>query len=117
MISVLVVQRFRLDQASSVDPLNLLREITQNGISQDVCVNDLGMREHLLICQLFPPLIIVSFIYFFRCFYMMGYWRVCVFVYFSEPPAFEVLPSLKKLKKRIIAAGRGDYNAVFMSGR
>ncbi|XP_020113531.1 4-diphosphocytidyl-2-C-methyl-D-erythritol kinase, chloroplastic [Ananas comosus] len=69
-----VYKRFRLDQASSVDPLNLLREITQNGISQDVCVNDL------------------------------------------EPPAFEVLPSLKKLKKRIIAAGRGDYNAVFMSG-
>jgi 4-diphosphocytidyl-2-C-methyl-D-erythritol kinase len=28
-----------------------------------------------------------------------------------------VLPSLKRLKKRIIAANRGDYDAVFMSGR
>ncbi|CAO2171770.1 unnamed protein product [Urochloa humidicola] len=69
-----VYKRFRLEQASKADPLTLLKEITQNGISQDVCVNDL------------------------------------------EPPAFEVLPSLKRLKKRIIAASRDDYNAVFMSG-
>ncbi|GFP97597.1 4-diphosphocytidyl-2-c-methyl-d-erythritol kinase chloroplastic [Phtheirospermum japonicum] len=33
-----------------------------------------------------------------------------------EPPAFEVLPSLKRLKQRISAAGRGQYDAVFMSG-
>lgn len=33
-----------------------------------------------------------------------------------EPPAFHVLPSLKKLKQRILAAGRGEYDAVFMSG-
>ncbi|XP_054797687.1 4-diphosphocytidyl-2-C-methyl-D-erythritol kinase, chloroplastic isoform X1 [Prosopis cineraria] len=33
-----------------------------------------------------------------------------------EPPAFEVLPSLKRLKQRITAAGRGEYDAVFMSG-
>ncbi|KAK3025970.1 hypothetical protein RJ639_040944 [Escallonia herrerae] len=33
-----------------------------------------------------------------------------------EPPAFEVVPSLKRLKQRIIAAGRGQYDAVFMSG-
>nr|AOX15283.1 4-diphosphocytidyl-2-C-methyl-Derythritol kinase [Withania somnifera] len=33
-----------------------------------------------------------------------------------EPPAFEVLPSLKRLKQRVIAAGRGQYDAVFMSG-
>ncbi|KAM0954051.1 putative 4-(cytidine 5'-diphospho)-2-C-methyl-D-erythritol kinase [Dioscorea sansibarensis] len=33
-----------------------------------------------------------------------------------ETPAFEVLPSLKRLKKRIMAAGRGQYSAVFMSG-
>jgi len=69
-----VYKRFRLEQVSKADPLTLLKEITQNGISQDVCVNDL------------------------------------------EPPAFEVLPSLKRLKKRIIAASRDDYNAVFMSG-
>ncbi|KAL6853514.1 hypothetical protein ACP4OV_019543 [Aristida adscensionis] len=69
-----VYKRFRLEQTSRADPLSLLKEITQNGVSQDVCVNDL------------------------------------------EPPAFEVLPSLKKLKRRIIAANRGEYSAVFMSG-
>ncbi|KAE8711414.1 4-diphosphocytidyl-2-C-methyl-D-erythritol kinase [Hibiscus syriacus] len=30
--------------------------------------------------------------------------------------AFEVLPSLKRLKQRVTAAGRGQYDAVFMSG-
>ena len=41
-----------------------------------------------------------------------------LFLYlFAEPPAFEVLPSLKRLKQRIIAAARGQYDAVFMSGR
>ncbi|XP_058079051.1 4-diphosphocytidyl-2-C-methyl-D-erythritol kinase, chloroplastic-like isoform X2 [Magnolia sinica] len=69
-----VYKRLRLDQSSSVDPLTLLEKITQMGISQDVCINDL------------------------------------------EPPAFEVLPSLKLLKKRVLAAGRGQYDAVFMSG-
>lgn len=69
-----VYKKFRLDQASSVDPLILLEKIKQKGLSQDVCVNDL------------------------------------------EPPAFEVLPSLKKLKQRILAAGRGQYDAVLMSG-
>ncbi|KAJ0702604.1 putative 4-(cytidine 5'-diphospho)-2-C-methyl-D-erythritol kinase [Helianthus annuus] len=69
-----VYKRFRLDVSSTVDPLALLEKISKNGISQDVCVNDL------------------------------------------EPPAFEVLPSLKRLKQRIISAGRGKYDAVFMSG-
>ncbi|KAK1406108.1 hypothetical protein QVD17_41394 [Tagetes erecta] len=69
-----VYKRFRLDVSSTIDPLTLLEKISKNGISQDVCVNDL------------------------------------------EPPAFEVLPSLKRLKQRIIAAGRGKYDAVFMSG-
>ena len=41
---LLVLQRFRLEQASKDDPLTLLKEITQNGISQDLCVNDLGMN-------------------------------------------------------------------------
>jgi 4-diphosphocytidyl-2-C-methyl-D-erythritol kinase len=41
---LLVLQRFRLEQASKADPLTLLKEITQNGISQHVCVNDLGMH-------------------------------------------------------------------------
>ncbi|XP_061351784.1 4-diphosphocytidyl-2-C-methyl-D-erythritol kinase, chloroplastic isoform X2 [Gastrolobium bilobum] len=69
-----VYKRLRLDQTSNVDPSILLEKITMNGISQDVCINDL------------------------------------------EPPAFEVLPSLKRLKQRITAAGRGEYEAVFMSG-
>lgn len=69
-----VYKRFQLDQASSADPLALLQRINQNGISQDVCINDL------------------------------------------EPPAYEVLPSLKKLKQRVLAASRGEYSAVFMSG-
>nr|AWK21653.1 4-diphosphocytidyl-2-C-methyl-D-erythritol kinase [Panax sokpayensis] len=69
-----VYKRLRLDQAISIDPLTLLEKISREGISQDVCVNDL------------------------------------------ESPAFEVLPSLKRLKQRIIAAGCGQYDAVFMSG-
>ncbi|KAL9405264.1 hypothetical protein Peur_002236 [Populus x canadensis] len=69
-----VYKRFQLDKTSQADPLTLLEKISRNGISQDVCINDL------------------------------------------EPPAFEVLPSLKRLKQRIAAAGRGQYDAVFMSG-
>lgn len=38
-------------------------------------------------------------------------------VFSAELPAFEVLPSLKRLKQRIVAASRGQYDAVFMSGR
>ncbi|CAJ2639413.1 unnamed protein product [Trifolium pratense] len=69
-----VYKRLRLNQTSNVDPSILLEKISTNGISQDVCINDL------------------------------------------EPPAFEVLPSLKRLKQRITAAGRGEYDAIFMSG-
>ncbi|XP_050203372.1 4-diphosphocytidyl-2-C-methyl-D-erythritol kinase, chloroplastic [Mercurialis annua] len=69
-----VYKHFRLDLTSKADPLTLLDKISKNGISQDVCINDL------------------------------------------EHPAFEVLPSLKRLKQRIIAASRGQYDAVFMSG-
>ncbi|GAB4855937.1 hypothetical protein Ancab_024577 [Ancistrocladus abbreviatus] len=69
-----VYKRLRLDQTSKIDPLLLLEKISTDGISQDVCVNDL------------------------------------------ESPAFEILPSLRRLKQRIIAASRGQYDAVFMSG-
>ncbi|OMO51161.1 4-diphosphocytidyl-2C-methyl-D-erythritol kinase [Corchorus capsularis] len=69
-----VYKRLQLDQTSKFDPLTLLEKISSNGISQDVCINDL------------------------------------------EPPAFEVLPCLKRLKQRVTAAGRGQYDAVFMSG-
>lgn len=33
-----------------------------------------------------------------------------------EPPAFEVLPSLKRFKQRVASAGRNKFSAVFMSG-
>ncbi|XP_040993134.1 4-diphosphocytidyl-2-C-methyl-D-erythritol kinase, chloroplastic isoform X1 [Juglans microcarpa x Juglans regia] len=33
-----------------------------------------------------------------------------------ELPAFEVLPSLRRLKQRVCAASRGQYDAIFMSG-
>nr|WLF00991.1 4-(cytidine 5'-diphospho)-2-C-methyl-D-erythritol kinase [Santalum album] len=69
-----VYKRLRLDQTSKVDPLLLLEKISVNGISQDVCINDL------------------------------------------ESPAFEVLPSLKRLKQDVSVAGSGQYDAVFMSG-
>lgn len=69
-----VYKHLRLDQTSKADPLTLLEQISRNGLSQDVCINDL------------------------------------------EAPAFQVLPSLKRLKQRIIAASRGKYDAVFMSG-
>ncbi|XP_042489795.1 4-diphosphocytidyl-2-C-methyl-D-erythritol kinase, chloroplastic/chromoplastic isoform X2 [Macadamia integrifolia] len=70
-----VYKHLRMDQTSKVDPLVLLEKISEKGISQDVCINDL------------------------------------------ELPAFEVLPSLKKLKQRVLAASCGQYDAVFMSGR
>lgn len=41
----------------------------------------------------------------------------CLLVGTAESPAFEVLPSLSRLKKRVMAASRGEYDAVFMSGR
>uniref|UniRef100_A0A803L0U6 4-(cytidine 5'-diphospho)-2-C-methyl-D-erythritol kinase n=1 Tax=Chenopodium quinoa TaxID=63459 RepID=A0A803L0U6_CHEQI len=69
-----VYKSLRLDQTSKVDPLSLLEKISREGISQDVCINDL------------------------------------------ELPAFGVLPTLRRLKQRIIAASRGQYDAVFMSG-
>jgi 4-diphosphocytidyl-2-C-methyl-D-erythritol kinase len=69
-----VYKLFSMERVSTKDPEELLREISQNGISQNVCINDL------------------------------------------EPPAFEVLPALKALKERVAAAGRGRYQAVFMSG-
>uniref|UniRef100_A0A224XGT1 4-(cytidine 5'-diphospho)-2-C-methyl-D-erythritol kinase n=1 Tax=Hypericum androsaemum TaxID=140968 RepID=A0A224XGT1_HYPAN len=69
-----VYKRFRLEKTTPIDPLTLLEKISNSGISQDVCINDL------------------------------------------ETPAFEFVPTLRRLKQRIIAAGRGQYDAVFMSG-
>ncbi|EFJ38167.1 hypothetical protein SELMODRAFT_74466, partial [Selaginella moellendorffii] len=70
-----VYKHFRIADASSEDPEELLRKIIENGVSQDVCINDL-----------------------------------------VEAPAFQVLPSLKALKQRIMAASRGKYKSLFMSG-
>lgn len=42
-------QRLRLDQTSKVDPVALLETISKNGISQDVCINDLGMGHNTLV--------------------------------------------------------------------
>eukprot|EP00252_Welwitschia_mirabilis_P023516 TRINITY_DN6669_c0_g1_i1.p1 TRINITY_DN6669_c0_g1~~TRINITY_DN6669_c0_g1_i1.p1 ORF type:complete len:424 (+),score=74.79 TRINITY_DN6669_c0_g1_i1:136-1407(+) len=69
-----VYRLFQLSHASSVEPLELLQEISRNGISQNVCINDL------------------------------------------EAPAFELLPSLKKLKQQALREAQGQYIAVFMSG-
>lgn len=44
----MVVQSFSMDNASDTNPEDLLREIAENGISQSVCINDLGM------CPLLP---------------------------------------------------------------
>ncbi|CAH9070659.1 unnamed protein product [Cuscuta europaea] len=69
-----VYKRLQLDQTSKVNPLSLLESISNHGISQEVCINDL------------------------------------------EHPAFDVLPSLRRLKQRIVDAGQRKYDAIFMSG-
>lgn len=38
----IIFQRLQLDRTVSIDPLTLLEKISTSGISQDVCVNDLG---------------------------------------------------------------------------
>lgn len=53
----------------------------------------------------------------FEDFLAQDYTHLTLIIFLAEPPAFEVLPSLKRLKQRVIAAGRGQYDAVFMSGR
>lgn len=40
----IISQRLSLDQTSKIDPLALLEKISKGGISQDVCINDLGMN-------------------------------------------------------------------------
>ena len=37
-----ILQRLRLDKTSKIDPLQVLDKISSDGISQDVCINDLG---------------------------------------------------------------------------
>lgn len=97
-------QRLRLDQTSSVDPLTLLENVTSKGVSQSICVNDLGKSSLCMhyLPSFFPTKIVK---------------RTFTFSALPELPAFQVLPSLKRLKQRVIASGRGEYDAVFMSGR
>lgn len=50
-----------MDQTREVDPLSLLEKISKEGISQDVCINDLG-RYYIGISTGFSlPLISVNF--------------------------------------------------------
>jgi hypothetical protein len=54
--SLLIFQRLQLDKTSQADPLTLLEKISRNGISQDVCINDLGMNLQRYTSLLsFPP--------------------------------------------------------------
>lgn len=43
MAQAFIFQRLRLDQTSNINPLTLLENVTSNGVSQSICVNDLGM--------------------------------------------------------------------------
>lgn len=62
MKEVCIFQHLQLDQTSKVDPFTLLQKISMSGISQDVCINDLGMEfmKHTVVTlslpALFPPL-------------------------------------------------------------
>lgn len=55
---VLILQHLRLDQTSKVDPLTLLEQISRNGLSQDVCINDLGMSLWGILCVSFSLLVL-----------------------------------------------------------
>ena len=57
---VFVSQRLQLDKTSKVDPLELLDKISSGGISQDVCINDLGTYLKISMVSLF---LFLRFIY------------------------------------------------------
>lgn len=42
MTEAFIFQRLSLDQTSNINPLTLLENVTSNGVSQSICVNDLG---------------------------------------------------------------------------
>lgn len=46
-----IVQRFSMDNVSNKDPEDLLREIAEKGISQSICVNDLGTSFLTWLCN------------------------------------------------------------------
>lgn len=68
---IFVSQCLRLDKTSNADPLQLLDKISRDGISQDVCINDLGMHP----CRsLERPIFSFSFIFFHSirfCIYLL----------------------------------------------
>lgn len=51
-----IFQRLQLDRTISIDPLTLLEKISTSGISQDVCVNDLGKKSERLLYLTSIPL-------------------------------------------------------------
>lgn len=61
-------QRLQLDKTSNADPLALLEKLSKDGISQDVCINDLGKWtwQHsilpFLCCFLFRKPILCNFV-------------------------------------------------------
>lgn len=142
---VCVVKRFTMDNASNRSPEDLLKEIMENGISQSTCVNDLGMcllrilsyySNQFLSLQEFKylpwaPIVVSSVSCHVKSTHYLKFLKqstTCASLWlelmsmeshfsYSEPPAFEVLPTLKSLKQRVLAASRGRYQAVFMSGR
>lgn len=61
------MQRFRLDQSSKVEPLTLLEKISEKGISQDVCINDLGMKLGFLVVVLVQNRILFFFFLMLLC--------------------------------------------------
>ncbi|KAJ6904771.1 hypothetical protein NC652_022718 [Populus alba x Populus x berolinensis] len=119
-----VYKCFQLDKTSQADPLTLLEKISRNGISQDVCINDLvspvqygeeALGPNLDHCLSLCAATITTTL----CLsYAQGHDQQLLRLNIDadKSPAFEVLPSLKRLKQRIAAAGRGQYDAVFMSG-
>ncbi|KAK4407506.1 4-diphosphocytidyl-2-C-methyl-D-erythritol kinase, chloroplastic [Sesamum angolense] len=138
-----VYKRFRLDQTSQIDPLTLLEKIGRNGISQEVCVNDLVWSTRGCFNQIGLVVRVGGDLFYevregpgkekqletfeseLSNLYFQNYLKEIIteelegkdsVLLKKEPPAFEVLPSLKRLKQRIAAAGRGQYDAVFMSG-
>lgn len=70
----LIFQRLRLDQTISIDPLTLLEKISREGISQDVCVNDLGTNPEEYSTWL-------SYILLFQHFVVMGWKKGCLISY------------------------------------
>ncbi|KAJ6303274.1 hypothetical protein OIU77_017203 [Salix suchowensis] len=104
-----VYKRFQLDKTSQADPFNIAGE-------------DLN-EWNITRCYRLPyhsvPAMLMNLLPLIFLLFSDGIFIIYMLLngFLAEPPAFEVLPSLKRLKQRIAAAGRGQYDAVFMSGK